>query len=115
MIIESAGSTNEPLLPAKLLLEFAKNFKATEISPLSIASKPGYRLDLTPNDPNESLLSTAAIWVSEDDKIIHRLKLVDLNGNSTMFFLSDIVLNDPLLPSETEFKVPDSAEVFDMR
>lgn len=115
VIIESVSEDGDQLLPRKLLLEFADGFSAETITPLSVANRQGYRLDLLPEKPDEMLLSAATLWFTSEDMIVQRLKLVDQNGNSTSYYLSNIQLDKPVDPTETSINIPDDVEIFDLR
>jgi len=115
VIIEPVNEGNDQLLPGRLLLKFADGFSAETITPLPVAGKEGFRLDLKPDDPDAMLTSAAIIWYNAEEMIVHRLKLVDLNGNSTTYFLSNIVVDKQVKQSETSFEIPEGVEVFDLR
>ena len=115
VIIEPVESSGNQLLPQKLLLDFADGFKADGLTCLAVAGSAGFRLDLIPDDPDAQLISSATLWVSEDDLVVHRLKLVDLNMNSTTYFLSNLVFDQQIDASETTYDPPEGIEVFDLR
>ena len=115
VIIEPVSEDGDQLLPSKLLLDFTEGFKAESITPLSVAGSEGYRLDLLPDDPDEILLSAAILWFTSEDMVVQRLKLVDQNGNSTSYYLSNIQLDKPVDAAETSFVSPDGVEIFDLR
>ena len=76
----------DKFLPRKILLDFADGFKAISLTELAVAEKNGFRLDLEAEDPEVSLMSSAIIWATTDDMVVHRLKLIDLNSNSTTYY-----------------------------
>ena len=115
VIIEAAVESGAGMLPNRLLLDFADQFRATGAEELAVSEKPGFRLELTAEDPEALLLKEAVVWATAGDLTIHRLKLTDLNGNTTTYQLSEIELNQPLDSSLTIFTPPPGAEVFDLR
>ncbi len=115
VIIEPIGSDGEQFLPSKLLLDFADGFNAMTITEIAVDGREGLRLDLKANDPDVSLMSSAVIWITSDDLVVHRLKLIDLNSNSTTYFLSDIIFDQSVEASETLFTPPEGVELFDLR
>lgn len=115
VIIEAVGESNAGLLPNRLLLDFADQFKATTVEELAVSDKPGFRLELTAEDPDALLLKEAVLWATADDLTVHRLKLTDLNGNTTTYQLSEIRVNQPLDSTLTAFTPPPGAELFDLR
>ena len=115
VIIESISDDSEQLLPRKMMLNFADEFKAITITDLVVDGRAGFRLDLEANDPDASLVSSANVWATTDDLTVHRLKFIDLNSNSTTYFLSDISFDQPVDSSETSFTPPEGVELFDLR
>ncbi len=114
VMIEPAGKA-EALLPNKILLRFAEDFQAIEISPLAVEGREGYRLELKPDDPDKALLASATLWVTSADLTVQRIKLIDLNGNSTTYTLRDIHFDQPIDSSAVSFTLPAGAELFDLR
>ena len=115
VIIEPVNASDTQFLPRKLLLDFTEGFNATEVSQIVVAGREGLRLDLIPEDPETVLISSATLWLTQDDMIVHRLRLVDLNSNLSTFFLSDIQLDRPIDASEIIFVPPEGVELFDLR
>jgi len=114
VMIEKVESA-EALLPNKILLQFADQFEASSIAPLKVEGKEGYRLDLTPEDPDKALLREATLWVTTADMTVHRIKMVDLNGNSTTYTLSSLRFDQPIAPELLKYTPPTGAEIFDLR
>jgi outer membrane lipoprotein-sorting protein len=114
VMIESIGNAQN-LLPRKLLLDFTSDFDATEMSPIAVSGKAGFRLDLKPQKPEESLISTASIWVSDEDFIVHRMRFEDMNRNFTTYSLQNIVFDAAVPDSATIFTTPENVEIFDLR
>lgn len=115
VIIEPLDNEKDKLLPRRLLLQFTDNFKATEKSELLVDGLPGVRLDLKPNEESELMISDAVLWMTLEDVTLRRLKFIDLNGNTTTYIFNSIDFNGKEEPGEFEFKIPEGAEVFDLR
>ena len=115
VIIEPIENNTENLLPRRMLLNFADEFKAVHYSELPVNGMSGFRLDMLPIDPDEMLISEAGLWVTAEDNIIRRLRFKDLNGNLTLYFLSNIEINQPIDSTLTTFQIPEEVEVFDLR
>ena len=106
---------DDKLLPRKILLDFADGFKAMDVTEIAVDERQGFRLDLEAEDPEASLMSHAIIWATGDDMVVHRLKLIDLNSNSTTYYLSRIEFDLPVDQNEITFSPPEDAEIFDLR
>jgi len=115
IIIEPVNASNNNMLPQRLMLQFADEFKATKTTELAVDGRAGVRLDLISNAPDEVLISEATVWLTIDDNIVHRLKFDDLNGNTTTYFFSNIQINQPIDITLITFTPPEDAEVFDLR
>ncbi len=115
VMIETVAKGGRSLLLRKFLLDFADLFDATAITPLVIEGQKGFRLDLISKNKDETLLNDASLWVSESDLTVRRLKITDLNRNTTIYLLSDIKFNIPVDSATTSFKIPEGAEIFDLR
>ena len=115
VIIEKTGADDSQLLPHRILLEFARDFEARSLTELAVEDRNGFRLDMTAKDSEASLMASAVIWATSEDFVVHRLKMVDLNSNSTTYYLSKIEFDKPVEISETTFSTPENVEIFDLR
>ncbi len=115
VIIEPVTEESDKMLPRRLMLRFADEFNATEMTKLAVEGQDGLRLDLLPKSSEEVLLSAATLWITVDDMIVRRLKVTDLSGNSTIYMFSNIQVNSPQAPEYTRFTCPDGVELFDLR
>ena len=113
--IEPVISSGEPLLPQKLLFGFAKKFQPVNLEELPVTGRKGFRLDLVPLQADMELVEKVTLWVTEDDFVVHRLKTIDVSGNSTTFFLDKLRFDEVVDKEITTFTIPDGVEVFDLR
>ena len=114
VIVERVGDDDKSL-PRRILIDFTEGFKPTSLTELAVDNRSGFRLDLKAEDPEALLMSSAIIWATIDDMVVHRLKLIDLNSNSTTYYLSKIMFDQPVDQAETSFSTPEGVEVFDLR
>ena len=115
VIVEPVKDNDEALLPQRLLLNFSKEFNAESVSDMQVAMQAGFRLELSPKERETGMVDKITIWATTEDMTIRRLKISDMNGNSTTYFLTDISMNKPIDASVTTFTVPDGVELFDLR
>ena len=115
VIIEPITEGSDKMLPRRLMLRFADDFNAQEMTKQAVNGEEGLRLDLLPKSREEVLLSEVTIWVTVKDMIVHRLKVIDLNGNSTIYIFSNIRVNSTQDTDHTKFICPDRVELFDLR
>lgn len=115
VIIEPMSEEGDNMLPRRLMLRFADDFQATTMTKQAVDGQAGLRLDLVPNSSEEVMLSEVTLWITEQDMIVRRLKVIDLNGNSTTYLFSNIEVNTPQGSDYTKFITPDGVELFDLR
>ena len=115
VIIEPITSANEKSLPRKMMLDFGDEFKAAEFTALPVDGKAGFRLDLTVSKPEDLMIQNAAIWATQKDNVVYRLRFTDLNGNTTTYQFSDIQFDKKVDDTLFKFDIPEDAEVFDLR
>ena len=115
VIIESVAESSEQMLPRHLMLDFTDKFNAVEIEELPVSGQKGFRLDMLPKNAEEVLLVDATIWASEEDLVLRRFMITDLNGNTTTYTFKNIRFDQPIDPSQFYFTLPEDAELFDLR
>jgi len=71
-------------------------------------------LKLTPKSP-ESYIGTATLWVRKADFVVTQIDVVDVNGASIRFQMSDIDFHPPVSEETFHFVIPDGVEVIDLR
>jgi outer membrane lipoprotein-sorting protein len=73
-----------------------------------------YVVQLTPESP-ESYIATATLWVRKTDYVVTRIDVVDVNGASIQFEMSDIDFHPTVTDDTFRFKIPEGLEVIDLR
>lgn len=114
-VMIEAVEKSESLLPNRVLLNFGDEFDAVGLAALPVEGKEGYSLDLKPRSPDKALLASATLWVTSEDRAVRRIRIVDLNGNSTTYSLSKLTFDSTAAPELFVFKLPAGAEIFDLR
>jgi len=115
VMIEAVSESADKLLPRRLMLDFADEFTAVESTELAVDGKPGCRLDLQSDKPDELLMTAATVWTTSEDNVVRRLKFEDLNRNNTTYTFKEIVFDAALDSTLFQFTPPEGAEVFDLR
>jgi len=105
--VEDDGSFS----PNQFIGEGAEEFAAT----FSDKTAPDrYVVELTPKSP-ESYIGTATLWVRKSDFVVTQIDVVDVNGASIRFQMSDIDFHPSVSKETFHFVIPDGAEVIDLR
>ncbi len=115
VIIESVAGSSEQMLPRHLMFDFSDKFSPVSIEEMPVNGQKGFRLELVPENPEEVLLVVATIWATEEDLVLRRFKITDLNGNTTTYTFNNILFNKPIDPSQFLFTPPEGSELFDLR
>ena len=115
VIIETVDKGKDNALPRRMMLKFAEEFSATELTEMMVNNLPGARLDLEPKDSDKVMISNATIWYTSEDNTVNRLKFSDLNGNTTTYFFINPTFNQSVDPNLMAFIPPENAETFDLR
>jgi outer membrane lipoprotein-sorting protein len=101
-------------VPGELLLKYSRDFDARLLGEEKVDDTNTYVLELTPKSEDE-FVRKVGVWVDKDRWTVVRLRQEDLNGNVTVYVVTQL-LEDPKLPAKLfTFEIPADAEVVDMR
>lgn len=64
---------------------------------------------------SEAFFKEVTLWMRDEDQIITRLKVLDVNDSVLEFSLEDIEINPQIEGNPFTFNTPDGAEVIDLR
>ncbi len=112
LIIENASEASPGATPRQLLFENPEQFSVQEV--VEVEEEDLYRLKLVPH--GEILgVDDVVLWVNEKDLVARKLRFVDDAGNTTVYKLTNIKLDEAVAPEAFQFETPEQAEVFDLR
>jgi outer membrane lipoprotein carrier protein len=79
-----------------------------------VSSADHYVVVLTPQSP-DSYIETATLWVRKGDYIVARIDVVDVNGASIQFEMSNVNFRPEVPDNAFQFDIPEGIEVIDLR
>ncbi len=105
--IEDDGSFS----PGQFIGERAEEFNAA----FADQSDPErFVVQLTPDSP-DSYIDTATLWVRKKDYVVTRIDVVDVNGASIRFDMSNVNFHPKVSDDTFRFAIPDGVEIIDLR
>ncbi len=114
VLIDRLEKSKENPLPRDLILKYTRDFKAKLLRSEKIGAVDCYVLALTPRDEDAYVQSVTA-WIDKTSYLAPRIEQIDINENKTVYLLKNTQRNAPLADALFSFKIPDDAEVVDMR
>lgn len=113
VIIDTYKEESHSLAPDKLLLSFPEDHFATMLGEVKLGKEDCQVLKLTPKDEN-SFTTGMKIWINED-WLIKKIEVTDINAAVTTYTISKITLNTGLDAAKFSFSIPKDADVIDLR
>jgi outer membrane lipoprotein carrier protein len=113
VIIDTYKEESHSLAPDKLLLSFPEDHYATLVGEATLGKEKCQMLKLTPKDEN-SFTTGMKIWIN-DDWLIKKIEVTDINAAVTSYAISKITLNTGLDAKKFSFSIPKNADVIDLR
>ena len=107
--IDGSGST---IFPSDFLYEYPNDYHANLAEEDKFEGE--YLIVLTPKD-RSSFVTAIKIWLDDQDFLIRSIEYKDINGNVTLWEVTEIDVEPKFSDSHFEFKTPAGAEVVDLR
>ena len=115
VLIDHVRKNSGALLPRDILFKFPKTHYATLLGEEKQNGHKFYIVKLEPKEETQSYFRSIKIWVDDDNWQIVKIKITDLNGNETIFKLSQIDTKHKLSDHLFTFKPTPEMDVVDMR
>lgn len=114
VLINDYSEDEQSFSVSEFLFNYDDNFDATSVETTTVDGEEHFVLRLDP-ESEDTFFTEATLSLRTRDDIITRLQVVDVNGTTMEFTLTDIELNPTLDASEFQFTPPNGAEVIDLR
>ncbi len=115
LLIDNVRENSGALLPRDMLFKYPKNHYAS----LLREEKDGYRtifvVRLDPKEDTSGFLSAVKLWIQDKTWLIQKIEAVDLNGNSSLYKITNIDNHTKLTDDLFTYSAPAGADVVDMR
>ncbi|MAT39244.1 MAG: outer membrane lipoprotein carrier protein LolA [Ectothiorhodospiraceae bacterium] len=113
VIIDDFKEESHSMAPDKLLLTFPEDHYVSLVGEETLDGEDCYVLKLTPKDEN-SFTTGMKIWVN-DDWVIKRVEVTDINGATTTYTIKKITFNTGIQASTFHFEAPPGTDEIDLR
>jgi outer membrane lipoprotein-sorting protein len=99
--------------PERILTAAPEDFAAALLGKEKIGSQETVVLKLLPT--GEGFVKSLKIWIGESDYLTRKVEMVDANGKETTYLVSELRVNTGVPESRFTLKVPEGADVVDLR
>lgn len=113
VLIDRFTMDEKAFSPERILTAAPEDFTAVLLGKEKIGTQETTVLKLTPTA--EGFIKTMKIWVGESDFLTRKVDLVDSGGKETTYVVSELRVNTGIPESRFTLKVPEGAEVVDIR
>ena len=114
VIIDHLKTTEENPLPKDLLFKYSEEYTPHLVGQEKIDGKVTHVLNLVPRD-KDAFVKSMKIWVDASLWLTVRIEQKDINDNLNTYSVRNIQENIKLDPNFFNFKIPEKAEVVDLR
>jgi outer membrane lipoprotein carrier protein len=114
VLIDTFKDDPRSFSPERFLLSVPNDFYPAILGREKFQGKTVVLLKLSPKDDNATMRSLK-LWVDDEDWLLWKAEIVDMNDNVTLYSVSDIRLNTGVSDSTFSFVAPPGVEVVDLR
>lgn len=115
VLIDKVRKNSGALLPKDILFKYPKTHYATLLGKEKMNGKKVYIVKLDPKEDSHGYFSSIKIWVEDHSWNIIKIEITDLNGNISLFNLSNIDTKSKLSDDLFHFTPSPEMNVVDMR
>ena len=112
VVINKIDKTGGTILPSDFLFEYAKDYDSKLVDEDKFEGE--YLILLTPKN-RSSFVTAIRIWLDDEDFLIRSIEYKDINGNVTLWEVTELDIEPNFDDSHFEFNTPSGAEVIDLR
>jgi chaperone LolA len=114
VVIDRFKQDAQSLSPEKILVGTPENFTASTVGEEKVGGHATTILKLIPKD-DQSFIRSVRLWVDEDDWMIRQVEIVDVSEKQTTYTVLQVRTNTGLQDSRFVYKIPEGADVVDLR
>ncbi len=115
LLIDNVRENSGALLPRDMLFKYPKTHYASLLREETGGVKKVYVVRLDPKEDTSGFLSSVKLWVQDKTWLIQKIEAVDLNGNSSLYKITNIDYSTKLADDLFSYSAPAGADVVDMR
>ncbi len=113
VLIDRFSMDERMFSPERILTAAPEDFTAALLGKEKIANQETVVLKLIPT--GEGFVKSMKLWVGESDHMTRKAEIVDANGKETTYVVSDLRVDTGIPESRFTMKVPEGADVVDLR
>lgn len=114
VLVDSFKLDERMMSPERILTAAPRDFSATIFGREKSGKRDLIVLKLVPKG-DQSTLKSMKLWVDDDEWLIRKVEMIDLNGTETAYTVNDMRLNIGLEDARFSFQVPEGTTVVDLR
>lgn len=114
VLIDTFKEDPRSFSPERFLFSVPNDFYSAILAREKFQGKRVVLLKLSPKDDSATMKSLK-LWVDDEDWLLWKAEIVDMNDNVTSYSVSDIRLNTGISDSTFSFVAPPGVEVVDLR
>ena len=115
LLIDEVRENSGALIPRDLLFKYPQKYFATLLSESEEDNKKLYLIRLDPKDEVYGYVKSIKIWVEDDEWIIHKIESTDINGNKSIYEITNQDTKSKIDPDMFQIVPSDGMDVFDNR
>jgi len=114
VLIDDLHNSEDTMLPRQVLLKHQDQYRSQVLEEERLHNQPCYVMLLTAEQEN-TFIPKVKIWIHKDQWTPQKIEQTDLNQNVTTYVLKNVELGVPMEEALFHFKMPENADVVDMR
>lgn len=114
VIIDNMESSEEVMLPREIFLKFSKDYRPLLLGSERLTDADCYIVHLIANSEN-LFIKEMKVWIDKKNWLTLKIEHVDINENTTIYELSNILINKKIDKQKFTYKIPSNVEIIDMR
>ena len=114
VVIDRFKQDAQSLSPEKVLVGTPDNFTATTVGEEKVGGYETTILKLIPKD-DQSFIHSLRLWVDEKDWMIRQVEIIDVSEKQTTYAVLQVRTNTGLQDSRFVYRIPEGAEIVDLR
>ncbi len=115
VLIDTYRESPNTFSPEKFLVGLPKNFRAALVDDNTPEGHAATVLKLLPKSDVSKFVKSLKVWINDNDWSVRRVEYIDLNETRTVYSLKSITFNRGISDERFAFKVPEKAEIVDLR
>jgi chaperone LolA len=115
VLIDTYRESPNTFSPEKFLVGLPKNFRAALVDDNTPEGHAATVLKLLPKSDVSKFVKSMKVWINDNDWSVRRVEYIDMNETRTVYSLKSITFNSGISDERFTFKVPEKAEIVDLR